>query len=74
MIVAIVLGAVVIFGRVYVGAHLPLDVIGGVALGVVAGSAVGLMVRPPAPATAPWRSVRVSRPASGLGPLKNSPR
>ena len=52
MIVAIALGAVVIFGRVYVGAHLPLDVIGGVALGVVAGSAVSLIVRPPASATA----------------------
>jgi undecaprenyl-diphosphatase len=46
-IAAILLGAVVIFGRIYVGAHLPLDVIGGAALGVVAGSAVVLIVRPP---------------------------
>ena len=45
-VAAIVLGAIVIFGRIYVGAHLPLDVIGGAALGVVAGTAVVLIVRP----------------------------
>jgi undecaprenyl-diphosphatase len=31
---------VVGFGRVYVGAHLPLDIVGGAALGVVLGSGV----------------------------------
>ena len=45
-IAALVLGTVVLIGRLYVGAHLPLDVIGGVALGAVAGSAVNLIVRP----------------------------
>ena len=42
----IALGSAVILGRLYVGAHLPLDVVGGVALGAVAGSAVNLVVRP----------------------------
>jgi undecaprenyl-diphosphatase len=35
---------VVVFGRLYVGAHLPLDVVGGAALGVVSASVVVLTV------------------------------
>jgi len=46
LVVALALGTVVILGRIYVGAHLPLDVIGGAALGAVAGSVVNLVVRP----------------------------
>ncbi len=45
LVVAVGLGSVVLLGRVYVGAHLPLDVIGGAALGAVAGSVVNLVVR-----------------------------
>jgi undecaprenyl-diphosphatase len=46
VIAALALGAIVLFGRIYVGAHLPLDVIGGAALGAIAGSVVNLIVRP----------------------------
>ena len=46
LIAALALGAVVLFGRMYVGAHLPLDIIGGAALGAIAGSVVNLLVRP----------------------------
>ena len=46
LIAALALGAVVLFGRMYVGAHLPLDIIGGAALGTIAGSVVNLVVRP----------------------------
>lgn len=35
-------------GRMYVGAHLPLDLIGGAALGVAAGSAANLIIGVPA--------------------------
>jgi undecaprenyl-diphosphatase len=46
LLAALALGAVVLFGRMYVGAHLPLDIVGGVALGSIAGSVVNLVMRP----------------------------
>lgn len=48
-IAALGLGLAVIFGRMYVGAHLPLDVVGGAALGTVVGSIVNLLIRPRQP-------------------------
>jgi membrane-associated phospholipid phosphatase len=50
----LVLLAIVIVGRLYVSAHLPLDLIGGAALGVAAGCAANLIVGVPVPqASAP---------------------
>jgi membrane-associated phospholipid phosphatase len=46
-IVAIVLAIVVPFVRMYVGAHLPLDLIGGAAPGVTVASAVNLVIGVP---------------------------
>jgi membrane-associated phospholipid phosphatase len=43
-VAALVLGAVVMVGRLYVGAHLPLDVIGGAALGAAGGAIANLVV------------------------------
>jgi undecaprenyl-diphosphatase len=50
--VAIVLAIVVSVVRMYVAAHLPLDLIGGAALGVFVASAVSLVLRVPRHATA----------------------
>ena len=48
----LVLIAIVIVGRLYVGAHLPLDLVGGAALGVAAGSAANLVIGVPDSPTA----------------------
>lgn len=48
-IAAVILALAVIFGRMYVGAHLPLDLLGGAALGAVAGGVANLVI-PPSPA------------------------
>jgi membrane-associated phospholipid phosphatase len=52
------------FGRMYVGAHLPLDLVGGSALGLVLGSAVNLVRRHGDPR--PERPRR-AKTRSGLG-------
>jgi membrane-associated phospholipid phosphatase len=48
-ILVIVLAAIVAFARVYVGAHLPLDVLGGAAMGWAIGSLVHLLFGAPPP-------------------------
>ena len=45
-VTVIVLAAIVAFARVYVGAHLPLDVVGGAAMGWALGSLVHFLVLP----------------------------
>ncbi len=54
-IAAVCLAVIVLLCRTYIGAHLPLDLIGGAALGVVAAAAVdlimGVPVRAPVPAS-----------------------
>ena len=47
-------------GRMYVGAHLPLDLIGGAALGVAAGYAANLIVGVPASPIAVARGERAA--------------
>jgi undecaprenyl-diphosphatase len=51
---------IVAFGRLYVGAHLPLDLIGGAALGVAAGSAANLIVGVPVSPTVVPREERAA--------------
>jgi membrane-associated phospholipid phosphatase len=47
-IVAVALAVAVCLARVYVGAHLPLDIVGGAALGLAVGGALRLMLGHPA--------------------------
>ena len=48
-IIVYTLAAVVAVARIYVGAHLPLDVIGGAALGILIGSVWNIITRRPRP-------------------------
>jgi membrane-associated phospholipid phosphatase len=52
-VMAAILTGIVAIGRMYVGAHLPLDLIGGVALGIVAGCASNLLLGVPGEASDP---------------------
>jgi membrane-associated phospholipid phosphatase len=45
-IAAVVLGIIVPLYRMYVAAHLPLDLIGGAALGVTVASLLNVLLRP----------------------------
>jgi undecaprenyl-diphosphatase len=47
-VVAVALAVAVCLARVYVGAHLPLDIVGGAALGLAVGGAVRLALGHPA--------------------------
>jgi len=57
VLIGVALAAIVAFGRMYVGAHLPLDLVGGFALGVVvaatANLVLGVPVRPERRGSAP---------------------
>jgi membrane-associated phospholipid phosphatase len=48
----------VAFARVYLGAHAPLDVAGGLGLGIAIGGAANLLVGVPAPSVSGLRSRR----------------
>jgi glycosyltransferase 2 family protein len=63
-VVVVVLAAIVAFARVYVGAHLPLDVVGGAAMGWAIGSLVHLLFGAP-----PKRRVSSRRLEIGRIPL-----
>jgi glycosyltransferase 2 family protein len=70
--VAWTLAAVVCLARIYVGAHLPLDVLGGAALGWAAGALVHLVLGAPMPRP-PIAKVRAVLEAHGLDPAGLEP-
>lgn len=58
--VAVALAGFVCIARVYVGAHLPLDVVGGAALGIVFGFGARLIFGRPVPRSESLRTARCS--------------
>jgi undecaprenyl-diphosphatase len=59
--VAVLVAVVVCVSRLYVGAHLPLDVVGGAALGWAAGSLVHLLLGAPGGRPSPQRAAKALR-------------
>ena len=59
--VAVLVAALVCVSRLYVGAHLPLDVVGGAALGWAAGSLVHLLLGAPGGRPSPERAAKALR-------------
>jgi glycosyltransferase 2 family protein len=70
--VAVLLAALVCVSRLYVGAHLPLDVVGGAALGWAAGSLVHLLLGAPGGRPSPERAAKALR-EQGLQVLEVTP-
>jgi membrane-associated phospholipid phosphatase len=68
-IAAIVLAIVVPISRMYVAAHLPLDLIGGAALGITVASAVNLLIG--VPASAPAETIRTGPNTDQKGDLSD---
>lgn len=64
--VAIGLAVIVCFGRVYVGAHLPLDVVGGAALGAGIGALVHVLLGAPGSSREPSMPANVSGSSAAL--------
>src|SRR5690606_27578210 len=58
-LVSIVTLGIVAFGRVYIGAHMPLDVFGGVALGVAVASLINFVIGVPRSRPAPVETSEV---------------
>jgi membrane-associated phospholipid phosphatase len=67
-----VVAALVCLARIYVGAHLPLDVIGGAALGWATGALVHLLLGAPGGRPSPARARRALA-ACGLDPVEVEP-
>jgi undecaprenyl-diphosphatase len=50
--IAWIIASMVAFARVYVGAHLPVDIVGGIPLGIAVASALGML----------WRALGIGGP------------
>jgi glycosyltransferase 2 family protein len=76
--VAWVLAALVCLARMYVGSHLPFDVVGGAALGWAAGSLVLFVLGAPDPRPSPAKLAKALEEhglaATGLEPVGDDPR
>lgn len=68
-LVAVAAAGLMAFSRVYVGAHFPLDVLAGLALGAVVAGASYLLARPVVRALVAWLAGTPLRPLVSLPPV-----